>query len=419
MFHLTKLDEELAASGGSRDPLGLQPVWSYFGRKLVPSLTTVSTRSQHFSRLLLALSCRDTWLAQRPGTELSGVEALLVFEELHAYSLRAEMDDIGETPGKRRVEVNWRELRGDPEIGHWPEQQILRNQAGVGISGRYFTPLVRMGIVDKEGCLAGDVRVEQLFGVEVNRLQRAVRTVLEAIEESQRPVAFSSVPKTARRLMARLLPHEGHVADAEVSFWKQRIGIDGERAPLVRRAAAYLRQTPKDVEQVPRAVVNALLDSELSATLRGIVADICACEAYIAPLQKLFDQLYLAGSLSRFDATEVTRAWRDQLRQAQPSFARLRVEGEQLGRRFRSLVEIEASGSSGALARSLLRHHTLVSEGRGGTPWLAIESSKVHALNSAYEPWAWSSMDEAAWVNGYYVPSLRSVLDGLDQRQAQ
>lgn len=31
MFCLTKLDEELASSGGSRDPLGLQLVWSHFG----------------------------------------------------------------------------------------------------------------------------------------------------------------------------------------------------------------------------------------------------------------------------------------------------------------------------------------------------------------------------------------------------
>ena len=84
MFYLTKLDEELASSGGSRDPLGLQPVWAFFGRKLIPSLTTVSTRSQHFSRLLVALYCRDRWLEQQPDSELRGAEPLLIFEELHA-----------------------------------------------------------------------------------------------------------------------------------------------------------------------------------------------------------------------------------------------------------------------------------------------------------------------------------------------
>lgn len=412
MFYLTKLDEGLNSSGGSRDPLGLQPVWAFFGRKLIPSLTTVSTRSQHFSRLLVALYCRDRWLEQQPDSELRGAEPLLIFEELHAYSLRDEYADIGDTPGKRRVEVNWRDSARDPEIGHWPRQQILQNQAGVGISGRYFTPLVRMEIVDKDGQLAPDIAVEALFGPEVFTLQKAVIKLVAAIEESGKPATFKNFRKGDRQVMRRLLPLDGHVNREEVEFWRKRIGIAGDRHALVRRCAEHLRQIPTDERYVARTVINHILDDELNTEDRRVVENISDCEAYIAPLQKLFDELYKSKNIQSFEGSSKTRVWREQLKKAWHRFLVLPVENGELQRRFQSLCRLEVEGGTTAFANSLLQHHGSVARSKGGTPWVALEGNTIRALNAAYVPWDW---DESSWANNYYIESLRSVLHGLDQ----
>ena len=42
MFFLTAADTERLNIRGSRDPLGLVPIWGDFGRKVVENLTTAS-----------------------------------------------------------------------------------------------------------------------------------------------------------------------------------------------------------------------------------------------------------------------------------------------------------------------------------------------------------------------------------------
>jgi hypothetical protein len=102
------------------------------------------------------------------------------------------------------------------------------------------------------------------------------------------------------------------------------------------------------------------------------------------------------------------------MKMAWPSFSALHVENRELNRRFQSLCQIEVQGNTTAFASSLLRHHGIVAEGKGGTSWVALEGTKVHALNADYAPWEWQRMEETAWANNYYIEPLRSVLRGLD-----
>ena len=58
MHFLTAIDPR-AAIKGSRDPLGLQPIWTSLGRKLVGNLTTVTTSTRGFTTLILGLYFAD------------------------------------------------------------------------------------------------------------------------------------------------------------------------------------------------------------------------------------------------------------------------------------------------------------------------------------------------------------------------
>jgi hypothetical protein len=52
MAFLTDIDSR-AAVKGSRDPLALVPVWSFFGRKVVGNLSTVTDSVRGFTTLLI------------------------------------------------------------------------------------------------------------------------------------------------------------------------------------------------------------------------------------------------------------------------------------------------------------------------------------------------------------------------------
>jgi hypothetical protein len=62
MPFLTDLDER-AEVKGSKDPLGLVPIWSKFGREVVGNLTTVTGSVRNFTTLLVAT---ELDLARRP-----------------------------------------------------------------------------------------------------------------------------------------------------------------------------------------------------------------------------------------------------------------------------------------------------------------------------------------------------------------
>ena len=52
MPFITLLDDR-ARPEGSRDPLGFELVWSYFGRKVVGNLTTITSSIENFAVALL------------------------------------------------------------------------------------------------------------------------------------------------------------------------------------------------------------------------------------------------------------------------------------------------------------------------------------------------------------------------------
>ena len=64
---LTDLDSR-AAVKGSRDPLGVQAIWTRLGRHVVGNLTTVSTSLRDFTTLLLGYHFAER-VAEEGGTE--------------------------------------------------------------------------------------------------------------------------------------------------------------------------------------------------------------------------------------------------------------------------------------------------------------------------------------------------------------
>src|SRR5918998_3531051 len=83
---LTDLDSR-AAVKGSRDPLGIQQVWTRLGRNVVGNLTTVSNSVRDFTTLLLGYYFAERIADEKgPGTEQA---TFLKWEQLAAYARAA------------------------------------------------------------------------------------------------------------------------------------------------------------------------------------------------------------------------------------------------------------------------------------------------------------------------------------------
>ena len=82
MPFLTDLDSR-AAVKGSRDPLGIQQIWTRLGRHVVGNLTTVSTSVRDYATLLLGYHFAEQVAEHAgPGSELA---TFMKWEQLAAY----------------------------------------------------------------------------------------------------------------------------------------------------------------------------------------------------------------------------------------------------------------------------------------------------------------------------------------------
>ena len=144
MPFFTDLDER-AQVKGSRDPLGLVPVWSRFGREVVGNLTTVTGSVRGFTTLLAGLELADMLREQFRNDAPPPIETFLRFEQLAGYA-RFKCHQDKEVRGYRRVSRRLNEGRRI-RISANPEFQILSDQKTYGLWGLFTVPARSSGLL--------------------------------------------------------------------------------------------------------------------------------------------------------------------------------------------------------------------------------------------------------------------------------
>ena len=128
-----------------RDPLGLQPIWSYYGRKVINHLTTISTTIHGFREVLLCISICSS--VKESNKDLNYSDLILLFEQLFIYTSisKGRLEGI---LGADNGNVKYSASDGNPIISS--EETILVREISLGYYGRYKTPLSTMGILNKK-----------------------------------------------------------------------------------------------------------------------------------------------------------------------------------------------------------------------------------------------------------------------------
>ena len=135
------LEDPRARVKGSRDPLGVQPVWSAFGRKIVANLTTVTDSLRGFTVLLLGRYFGERLLREGKIEEEDVIDVFLRLEQVCGYArCLAPEDDRGQADrilGIERINRRISEGASSVKIGTTADAAILSDQKTYGLWGLF------------------------------------------------------------------------------------------------------------------------------------------------------------------------------------------------------------------------------------------------------------------------------------------
>lgn len=427
---LTDLDSR-AAVKGSRDPLGVQAIWTRFGRHVVGNLTTVSTSLRDFTTLLLGYH-----FAERVADEGGGdgdLATFLKWEQLAAYA-RGAVNKDWLFRGTERVQRNLSE-RSQVRLSVESGAQILGNQKIYGLWGLYTVPARSSALVDGEP----------------TRLTPAARKL---IEDLYIPIFTKAGYRNADAVVARL--RERHVTIDVVG--RDRPLLEAVAKTLQRRVLAAERGTCREhlllggpldrtggLQSVLALVLGSTLDDrawrlspsslrrlaklarahdERGAALADNLERIRTCEMLLAPTVSLFDFLLGSDGQTIAEAAKAVRShWgatvptidveattvlesglRDATGDAEPAARWIQIA--------RSL----AAGAYDDAVRLLLDHNRYVMRTRAGAaPWIDLRDGRLQVRFRDEQGLPLPERRELpeCWRHPYFIDSLRTIAQAV------
>lgn len=392
------LFDERSRPKGSRDPLGIEAIWSTLGRQVVGNLTTVT---HNLSNFIVALLCCHH-ANGRPG-ELDEIqERFLRAEQLAAYLRLAGGD--GGFLGITRAKANWQQGQGRPALGRGEQAQILSNQLSYGLWGLYSSAMQIARLIDgaeRRPTEAGRKLAEQAIA----RLGDA---------NWQAFVALSARAEAPSAEVERLGgPFRAMLADPAIrqAFVQALLGWQREgelQSELYAQAGTYLGSVPGASASARRFCEWLLERDEISPALREAMQQIRAVE----PL------LVLAATLMSWLQGQRGQTRQKLVEQLAPLLAGIGFADDwQRCKRlpYRDfldrLMQAAQAGDAAGLMNGLLEHNGKVMRQRGGAPWLEWEGDKLKVRMPNDRPHLPESLVKACsrWDNSYFITSFLSI----------
>jgi hypothetical protein len=430
---LTDIDSR-AAIKGSRDPLGVQPIWSRFGRHVVGNLTTVTSSVRDFTVLLLGYYFIER--AAEDGATDGDLATFLKWEQLAAYA-RAR---INEERGFRGTDRVWARIHESDRVrlGTDSSCQILGNQKIYGLWGLYSVSAKASGLLDGDPprltAPAHDL-IQRVYlpifaeaglrdGRPIVELLRSQDARLDLRDRSKDSAILTAVARVLKTVRAR-----------EREIYREHLLYGGPQDANPARGtrgaqrvfADILSETLADPGwRVSPRTVAALA---LSARGRGPVGEslaerlerIRSCELLIGPAVALFEYaLGCDGQTVGEIAGGIQRHWGRTLRGTLDPSATAAIEQE-----LRAAPEDAESGArwirlAGALhsaqyedaLRIVLEQNAAVMKARSAAaPWCVVRDGKLVVRFRDEQLSALPNGDELPehWRHAYFIESLRSV----------
>jgi hypothetical protein len=426
----TDLDSR-AAVKGSRDPLGIQQIWTRLGRHVVGNLTTVSNSVRDFTTLLLGYHfAHQNAQELGPGTELS---TFLKWEQLAAYS-RAEINGDFAFRGTEKVRKN---LADDSRVCLSDDRshQILGNQKIYGLWGLYTMPARSSGLVDGDPPQLTPPATEVVERLYLPILEegagRDAKRIRELLRQKQCRIDVKKGDAGLVAAVAKVLRRKLQTRERECfRFHLLHGGPQDATAGRQQQLADLLDETlnQKDFSWSP-ATVGQLAKSARSRgekwePLAYRLHRIRTGEAVLAPSSALFTYLLgLDGKTINGVASRLSSEWGAGLRSAtldefRDLHAELGAGDTATGDRWVGIADSLVRGDYKVVVTLLIEQNKNVMAARGGAPWIEPRDGKLH-VRFRDEQGSLPKQNELGqmWRFPYFLDSLRSVADTLKEKR--
>lgn len=413
-FFFTHLDDSLRPRG-SRDPLGIEHLWSGIGRKLVSNLTTVT---QHLDNFIVTLV--GFHLCVDEATGQTDWESFERFEQLTGRArVRRGMTGV----------IGIRRIRNSPEfpvpLGSARAARILDNPRQAGLWGLYSTALAAARLTDGK-------RRPTTLGAEIARLflSAARGDVWRlALDQRHRHVDETNMKRMEKWVVALLGNTIGRKALAA------RL-LSGSDAPHPWHGEVYDQACTfiQGKDEVPSARDFLHWLATKSAPLQDFAQRVlCFDEALVLSAITFNWLLGCHGRPATEIDTQLATLVKWPFRQpAVPDFSD-EIHDDEWRQRARGLSEFCEAMARGAWREAterLLCHHERVANGRGGSPWCYWEDSRIKVVMSTTPgvlpaPHEIAGKRFSAWMqarsNDFFLRSFLSILhqsSGVAQGEA-
>jgi len=427
---LTDLDSR-AAVKGSRDPLGIQPIWTRLGRHVIGNLTTVSTSVRDFTTLLLGYYFAER-VAEEGGRE-GDLATFLKWEQLAAYA-RAKVNDERSFRGVERV---YRNLSEGPRIhlSAAPSEQILGNQKIYGLWGLYTVPARSSCLVEGSPTrltAAGRKLVEALYLPTFSKAGfRDAQVIVKRLAERQVTLDTGKKDHALLEAVGKVLQRRFLALEAEVFREHLRDGgpVDstGGLQPLLARVMDSTFEDPEwrlSADRVRRLARLAGQQGETGAMLADRLERIRAAELVLAPAASLFDLLLgRDGQTLAEVARDVRSHWGKSVRTIDAeAFSQLEAElreaagDSDAAARWVLLGRAMASGDYVEALRHLLAQNRFVMNARANAaPWAELRDGRlqVRFRDEQASPLPEQKELPGYWRHAYFLDALRTVAFAL------
>ena len=424
------LEDDRARIKGSRDPLGLLPVWSPFGRTVVSNLTTVSNSVRGFTVLLLARYFGARIIKSGKASEEDALPMFLRFEQIAAYVREHANGEGGAVRGIERVRKNLRDRGGRMPIGDNKDSLILSDQKTYGLWG-LFSVASRVSDLIPAGAVGVTDRVREFIEAQYFPLLRRHEATLSKLMKDGGRFGIRKSDALFAAL-ARALPAE--LAKTECTFYGKylrdgsAVTTASQASPGVQALAATLLEELELLDDsIGREAILTMRDAslkqgnkELAQRLRKI-ADV---EAFIAPAEAMFQHLMARGG---YTVDEVAQTFGEQWGARVPN-----LDPRRWGIISRKVEETAdpglvpimnqthvalRSGDYPSAVRALVAWNGHVMGLRNGAPWMVLSKDKLDVKYREEERRLPTADDlPTLWRNTYFLDSLRVVTDQLSDR---
>lgn len=448
--YLTEYDDSLFGDSYI-DPIGTLIVWSALGRQVFDDrINSVSNDVRNYTlnlfhhHLVRKLVLDDdvqlsTSLRRQYGDKgaLAFKQAcLILLENMFVFSLlrhqgMSEVETngvLGISKARRTWEQNGEQAR--LLFTHTKEGQVLVRQLGLGVSGRYKTPLMKIGFFDKDyqyhlpkfqACWSRAKAFIERDGSSLAALEgEAYKFLREQLPKLKYKgeIVFENVPKTLSKSYSKAFSSSLAVGKYARDYWLVETGLNAGAAGAVFEVLV----AALDGETDARGIVECAIVRTQRTEDRAKLEQIARVEPFLSDCALLFS---LMTTVREQSVETVVQAWcsafgRDD--RCLPDLAAQAGDIAQLpplrnteaGRRYVALQQVARAGSMQAQIQALAKYHGKVMETRGQPAWLFIDTRgkiSVHARTTP--PPQPEHRLRGSWFNSYYLPQFTSFVKGL------